>query len=145
MIRRPPRSTLFPYTTLFRSRPVRHLSAEPRAEDHVVPGGERIEELGDRLRRIRAVRVEHDEEFRFARAAVRLLLRTQQVVEGLTHPVPFPAPPLDEHTGPFLTAHFQRPIRGPAVHDPDRDGVPGGLELGPRDPFEDRADRAFLV
>src|SRR3712207_7939965 len=25
MIRRPPRSTLFPYTTLFRSRPARHL------------------------------------------------------------------------------------------------------------------------
>src|SRR2546429_7111589 len=25
MIRRPPRSTLFPYTTLFRSRPVQHI------------------------------------------------------------------------------------------------------------------------
>src|SRR2546425_2920406 len=25
MIRRPPRSTLFPYTTLFRSQPVRHV------------------------------------------------------------------------------------------------------------------------
>src|SRR3712207_7382037 len=33
MIRRPPRSTLFPYTTLFRSRPVRRGGAEavPRA------------------------------------------------------------------------------------------------------------------
>src|SRR3712207_8303414 len=30
MIRRPPRSTLFPYTTLFRSDPVRHLD-----DDHV--------------------------------------------------------------------------------------------------------------
>src|SRR3712207_7351078 len=32
MIRRPPRSTLFPYTTLFRSRPrfiARHLDTEP--------------------------------------------------------------------------------------------------------------------
>src|SRR2546425_4980941 len=28
MIRRPPRSTLFPYTTLFRSRGVRHLDGE---------------------------------------------------------------------------------------------------------------------
>src|SRR2546427_2335828 len=28
MIRRPPRSTLFPYTTLFRSRPRRHWRAE---------------------------------------------------------------------------------------------------------------------
>src|SRR3712207_8860390 len=33
MIRRPPRSTLFPYTTLFRSRPgrARDLGARPRA------------------------------------------------------------------------------------------------------------------
>src|SRR3712207_7160093 len=32
MIRRPPRSTLFPYTTLFRSEP-------GALEEHVVPGG----------------------------------------------------------------------------------------------------------
>src|SRR3989454_4961282 len=31
MIRRPPRSTLFPYTTLFRSRPVLHLRLESLA------------------------------------------------------------------------------------------------------------------
>src|SRR5260370_20627108 len=30
MIRRPPRSTLFPYTTLFRSRPAKALSARGR-------------------------------------------------------------------------------------------------------------------
>src|SRR2546426_6040156 len=30
MIRRPPRSTLFPYTTLFRSHPHKHGKAEPR-------------------------------------------------------------------------------------------------------------------
>src|SRR5258708_34797786 len=29
MIRRPPRSTLFPYTTLFRSHPGAHLGGEP--------------------------------------------------------------------------------------------------------------------
>src|SRR5256885_10927897 len=29
MIRRPPRSTLFPYTTLFRSRSLNHRSGEP--------------------------------------------------------------------------------------------------------------------
>src|SRR6266542_876429 len=34
MIRRPPRSTLFPYTTLFRSRPTL-LALEPRCEPHV--------------------------------------------------------------------------------------------------------------
>src|SRR4051794_41745251 len=34
MIRRPPRSTLFPYTTLFRSRvPIRELHDEQRCED----------------------------------------------------------------------------------------------------------------
>src|SRR3712207_7100392 len=36
MIRRPPRSTLFPYTTLFRSEPV-HLGERPRG-DHVLRG-----------------------------------------------------------------------------------------------------------
>src|SRR6202021_3059224 len=33
MIRRPPRSTLFPYTTLFRSRGARHSPWCPRAHD----------------------------------------------------------------------------------------------------------------
>src|SRR5438105_7114985 len=37
MIRRPPRSTLFPYTTLFRSRRERRRRA--RAERHAVSGG----------------------------------------------------------------------------------------------------------
>src|SRR5687768_17776125 len=32
MIRRPPRSTLFPYTTLFRSRPQLRIPAERRAQ-----------------------------------------------------------------------------------------------------------------
>src|SRR3712207_8730911 len=47
MIRRPPRSTLFPYTTLFRSRHVLGHGAPPGAgdevrEEHVVDG-ERLE------------------------------------------------------------------------------------------------------
>ena len=33
MIRRPPRSTLFPYTTLFRSRSMQHLDSKYREED----------------------------------------------------------------------------------------------------------------
>src|ERR1043165_4627722 len=37
MIRRPPRSTLFPYTTLFRSRRVRHHDERAEAELHAVP------------------------------------------------------------------------------------------------------------
>src|SRR2546425_2169517 len=55
MIRRPPRSTLFPYTTLFRSVISRHfrgegvgaLDASPRVQQASVFGGER---LPDRFR-----------------------------------------------------------------------------------------------
>src|SRR5688572_32874733 len=35
MIRRPPRSTLFPYTTLFRSKPLLRLGEHPSAVDRV--------------------------------------------------------------------------------------------------------------
>src|SRR6266852_9800869 len=42
MIRRPPRSTLFPYTTLFRSQ---HLSA-PDLKAHAVDGEQAAEALG---------------------------------------------------------------------------------------------------
>src|SRR3712207_7671451 len=56
MIRRPPRSTLFPYTTLFRSRPLQTLRVcrplprqeQPQGEGdrHLAPGeGERDEHL----------------------------------------------------------------------------------------------------
>src|SRR5438093_8613996 len=40
MIRRPPGSTLFPYTTLFRSRQPHHLARGPhlRAQDGIDPG-----------------------------------------------------------------------------------------------------------
>src|SRR5438093_4135211 len=47
MIRRPPRSTLFPYTTLFRSRaPARAgpVAAAPRASDAAPPPSTRSEE-----------------------------------------------------------------------------------------------------
>src|SRR5438132_8830822 len=49
MIRRPPRSTLFPYTTLFRSpdrRPDRGVRGQAGAEGF--PGGERHEGLADK-------------------------------------------------------------------------------------------------
>src|SRR2546425_4187990 len=48
MIRRPPRSTLFPYTTLFRSR-----AAQPRVERGVLRGrraGVRADEAAVRMR-----------------------------------------------------------------------------------------------
>src|SRR2546422_4701909 len=42
MIRRPPRSTLFPYTTLFRSRAARPLAPGARAEARRRPRGRRV-------------------------------------------------------------------------------------------------------
>src|SRR5256885_3367809 len=45
MIRRPPRSTLFPYTTLFRSRGRVAQADEARALDHAPPRLERLAEL----------------------------------------------------------------------------------------------------
>src|SRR2546421_1071093 len=53
MIRRPPRSTLFPYTTLFRSRDVRHLfvvSGAGPALQHQRPVPERLYSLLERRR-----------------------------------------------------------------------------------------------
>src|SRR2546429_1755332 len=42
MIRRPPRSTLFPYTTLFRSEPLPGLETEPYRHDREAPRGVRL-------------------------------------------------------------------------------------------------------
>src|SRR3712207_8788676 len=47
MIRRPPRSTLFPYTTLFRSG--RAAAADPRRRGEAHGGRLQVEERGDRL------------------------------------------------------------------------------------------------
>src|SRR3989475_11303852 len=44
MIRRPPRSTLFPYTTLFRSRPARGLPVATRCTG--TPRGDAVRRLG---------------------------------------------------------------------------------------------------
>src|SRR2546425_6274696 len=60
MIRRPPRSTLFPYTTLFRSRQAGRVHAQRARADRpdVQPGGDpqrlRPEETGREARRRRA-------------------------------------------------------------------------------------------
>src|SRR2546429_1703299 len=60
MIRRPPRSTLFPYTTLFRSLPgmaghAQHEDVGARAEDAVAPAGD---DDGAHLRMLEADAIE---------------------------------------------------------------------------------------
>src|SRR3712207_7144010 len=51
MIRRPPRSTLFPYTTLFRSA-VAHALRHRRHDARLLAGDERLELLGEVHRRL---------------------------------------------------------------------------------------------
>src|SRR3712207_7168718 len=52
MIRRPPRSTLFPYTTLFRSRHCTKVARHAKRPDHVA--GQTIAASGADMRRPRA-------------------------------------------------------------------------------------------
>src|SRR5260221_9751513 len=49
MIRRPPRSTLFPYTTLFRSTRLNSSQAEDGIRDHCVTGVQTCRSEGTRL------------------------------------------------------------------------------------------------
>src|SRR5436190_7945426 len=49
MIRRPPRSTLFPYTTLFRSRPVRRARCVPAARTVPMAGSSAGDRKSTRL------------------------------------------------------------------------------------------------
>src|SRR3712207_7799163 len=71
MIRRPPRSTLFPYTTLFRSADGRGQPSKLRPLHDVVRGGPAAEV------RDRPVRVEHPERAAVLRA-VRELRRSEE-------------------------------------------------------------------
>src|SRR3712207_7477367 len=58
MIRRPPRSTLFPYTTLFRSQP-REARVDLVAAMRVVTAVETLAALGAQARAVRSVKREH--------------------------------------------------------------------------------------
>src|SRR5947209_14645496 len=49
MIRRPPRSTLFPYTTLFRSDPGRNNRPRPRGGEVRLPQGLQVDRKSTRL------------------------------------------------------------------------------------------------
>src|SRR3712207_9024197 len=63
MIRRPPRSTLFPYTTLFQSQVLGELVEQRDAGRHVQPGdrlvGDAVEVLDDRPQGVAVRRDEH--------------------------------------------------------------------------------------
>src|SRR3712207_8067304 len=88
MIRRPPRSTLFPYTTLFRSSdghaadPQRRLPARRRAAVRARLGGARLLRAGADLRGVRALRrsEEHTSELQSRQYLVcRLLLEKKKM------------------------------------------------------------------
>src|SRR3712207_8643740 len=88
MIRRPPRSTLFPYTTLFRSR--RDVGEEPREVRAAQPRGIRGDHEGSgRDRRPPGVdrSEEHTSELQSRQYLVcRLLLEKKQPPETLQYP-----------------------------------------------------------
>src|SRR3712207_8006627 len=77
MIRRPPRSTLFPYTTLFRSAQGERPAAELRAVQEGLPRGRRG--LSRRRRRRRPRSEEHTSELQSRQYLVcRLLLEKKK-------------------------------------------------------------------
>src|SRR3712207_6867220 len=86
MIRRPPRSTLFPYTTLFRSR----AEAEEDAEQRVAPVVDRFGRDDDAvlLERVRERSEEHTSELQSRQYIVcRLLLENQTRKHHGSYPV----------------------------------------------------------
>src|SRR3712207_8709941 len=94
MIRRPPRSTLFPYTTLFRSRLAQHDLGEPLADQPVLRQGEGefdqavVEKREPRLDRVGHGRSEeHTSELQSRQYLVcRLLLEKKKPIEIVRDP-----------------------------------------------------------
>src|SRR2546430_5995732 len=84
MIRRPPRSTLFPYTTLFRS-----LHHRPPANARTARGGGRVREESRRARRLGARSEEHTSELQSQSNLVcRLLLEKKKKKTKYTASLP---------------------------------------------------------
>src|SRR5256885_9191477 len=86
MIRRPPRSTLFPYTTLFRSRAPRVRVGRPRAaldggiRGHAGGGGAAVREAPGQLRS-----EEHTSELQSpCNLVCRLLLEKKKITTSIT-------------------------------------------------------------
>src|SRR3712207_7489301 len=88
MIRRPPRSTLFPYTTLFRSREPRyHLNREgsysrfPIAHRHYTADRDPVSAMG----RLHCRSEEHTSELQSRQYLVcRLLLEKKKIINNIT-------------------------------------------------------------
>src|SRR5256885_16905544 len=108
MIRRPPRSTLFPYTTLFRSRLLRELA-------HALPQRGHLFDVGPRHARA-------DVAF-LPRAVPRVLAGEESVGERLAH----------DHADPRRARGREKLVFGPAprpvvddLHRAGHGGAPGG-------------------
>src|SRR3989442_2136023 len=131
MIRRPPRSTLFPYTTLFRSPPDaarRACRAKPRPGDVPQP------DLG-RLARLRLrLRLQPD-----ARSAARLPDGRAHASVGAARRQPRRA--ADPGRRPLLRLHRRAGIELRRRTQGSRGVKPGGL-LDPASPAQERPERA---
>src|SRR5256885_12888999 len=85
MIRRPPRSTLFPYTTLFRS--VRSLWSGPRAARRCAATWDRAAARGCRVREARPRSEEHTSELQSpCNLVCRLLLEKKKTAIRISTP-----------------------------------------------------------
>src|SRR3712207_6955091 len=102
MIRRPPRSTLFPYTTLFRSRGV----DDPAQADHVGRVGDHLQ-VGQRVADLLRSE-EHTSELQSRQYLVcRLLLEKKKNIKAVFHHRP--ADPRSTRTNTHLGLHGWRP------------------------------------
>src|SRR3712207_7751071 len=88
MIRRPPRSTLFPYTTLFRSEPLRHGVGDPHGVAAALhgagkPGRERLVVVDDQKALVGRSE-EHTSELQSRQYLVcRLLLEKKKILRSI--------------------------------------------------------------
>src|SRR3989449_8888500 len=99
MIRRPPRSTLFPYTTLFRSAPGRRAARRPRVVVVGVRGHDAGAVLRGRGRRRTDLALRGDEAGeRTARARVRPALSDADPLPAVLHGVRSAAAPRPGHS-----------------------------------------------
>src|SRR5258708_28061050 len=102
MIRRPPRSTLFPYTTLFRSRAAANATEGPEAD----PKEELSAEAGLDLRDRKSTRLNSSHQI-ISYAVFCLKKKKKKVMMGQSVlPVHHPVPPHQDRRAPLITSDF---------------------------------------